>query len=529
MTVIALPVTTRAASAEPELNRMLALVLMACGMFMALLDTQIVSASIREIQAGLAATPEEISLVQTSYLIAEVIMIPLSGWLSRMLSTRWLFVLSACGFTLASLGCASAWNIESMALFRALQGFIGGAMIPVAFAAGFAMYPAEKHQAKVGAVLGLMATLAPAMGPTIGGWVTSAMSWRWLFLINIVPGIAISVMAARVLWIDRPAPALARSFDVAGAVLLALFLGCLQYTLDEGPRRGWTEDTLIASLFVVSAVAGVLLIVRCLHRADPLVDLHAFGNRNFAIGCMISFIIGIGMYCSIYLTPVFLGQVRGYDAFSIGTTVFITGVFQIGATFLAVTLRKWFGARSILLLGFATVATSFWLFSHIDSGWGGNELWLPQALRGMGTMLCVIPITGVALGGLTPAQLKGASGLFNLMRNLGGAIGLALINTELFYNRLHLHYANMSTQLGSAQVNSGTAQGRLADLMADRFVDAGQITQAALKVLDKMVMREALTLSFADVYLLLASCFVVGALLVILVRETQAQAAPPAH
>ena len=502
---------------------LLAFLFMAFGMFMALLDTQIIASSITEIQAGLSATPEEISSMQTSYLIAEVIMIPMSGWFSRMLSTRWLFTISAGGFTLASLGCAFSWNIESMLVFRALQGFLGGAMIPTAFASGFMMFPGEKNQAKVAAVLGLVATLAPVLGPTIGGLITSTFSWRWLFFVNIFPGILITLVVPHLVKIDKPDIGLAKNFDFAGAILLAVFLGGLQYVLDEGPRRGWFENEFLLGLICVSALSAILFIVRSLYFNHPVVDLRAFKNRNFLIGCMLSFIVGIGLYGSIYLTPVFLGQIRGYDAMQIGTTVFVTGLFQVLATFLTIILHKQMSSKAILFVGFATFVLSCAMFNQIDASWGFGELLIPQALRGLATMLCVIPLTSVALGALKPEELKGASGIYNLMRNLGGAIGLAHINTELFYNRLSLHYRHLVEHLNAASSNMNLDLERLSDMFGARIADTDKVALVSLKLLTHLITREALTLSFADVYLQMEAVFVLGAILVFLLKANSAE------
>lgn len=503
--------------------------LMAFGMFMALLDTQILGSSIREIQAGLSATPEEVSLIQTSYLIAEVIMIPMAGWFSRILSTRWLFTLSCGGFTLASLGCAMAWDINSMIVFRALQGFLGGAMIPTAFASGFIMFPGAKNEAKLAAVLGLMATLAPVLGPTFGGLITDSLSWRWLFFVNIVPGIIVTVLVSYLVRIDRPDWTLLRRFDYAGALFLALFLGGLQYVLDEGPRLGWFEDALLFALAGMALVAAVLFMLRSFSCSQPIVNLRAFKNRNFAVGCLLSFIVGIGLYGSIYLTPVFLGVVRHFNALQIGATVFVTGLFQVLATFMSIALRKRMSNKGMLMLGFATFMASCVMFRHITAEWGFSELLIPQALRGMGTMLCVIPLTTVALGALNEQELKGASGIYNLMRNLGGAIGLALINTNLFYNRLGLHYRHLADRMADA---SSTAQGeidKLAALLGAHIVDADRAGLVSLKLAAEMVKREALVLSFADVYLQMAGAFLFGLLLVALVRPPAPAAASASH
>ena len=218
---------------------------MVLGMFMAILDIQIVCASISDIQAGLAASPDEASWVQTSYLIAEIVMIPLSGWLSRLLSTRVLFVASALGFTLFSLACAGASSLGEMVVFRAAQGFIGGAMIPTVFATTFLLFPGEKRT-QMSVLIGLTATMAPTIGPTLGGWLTEQYSWHWLFLINVPVGLVVAGAVWTCLDIDKPDWSLRRSFDLLGLLLMALFLGALEYVLEEGDRWDWFQDETIA-------------------------------------------------------------------------------------------------------------------------------------------------------------------------------------------------------------------------------------------------------------------------------------------
>ena len=238
---------------------------MVVGMFMAILDIQIVSASISDIQAGLAASPDEASWVQTSYLIAEIVMIPLSGWLSRLLSTRVLFVASTLGFTLFSLACAGASSLGEMVVFRAAQGFIGGAMIPTVFATTFLLFSAEKRT-QMSVLIGLTATLAPTIGPTLGGWLTEQFSWHWLFLINVPVGLAVAGAVWSWLDIDRPDYALRRSFDLIGLILMAVFLGAAEYVLEEGNRWDWFADETIAWAGVTSAIAGALFFWRMLVR-----------------------------------------------------------------------------------------------------------------------------------------------------------------------------------------------------------------------------------------------------------------------
>ena len=280
-------------------RRLLAFVTMCFGMFMAFLDIQIVSSSLAEIQAGLSASADEIPWVQTSYLIAEVIAIPLSGFLSRALGTRVLFTASAAGFTLASIMCGLSSSIDSMIVWRALQGFIGGGMVPTVFASAYLIFPGER-QKYVAPVVGLIATLAPTIGPTIGGYVTDAMSWHWLFFINIVPGIVVTAATYFLVDFDKPDHSLLDHFDWWGLISMAGFLGALEYVLEEGPRKDWFDDGAIAVLAIVSALSAVAFFARVLTARVPIVDLRAFLNRNFAVGSLFSFVLGIGLYGLTY-------------------------------------------------------------------------------------------------------------------------------------------------------------------------------------------------------------------------------------
>src|ERR1700682_5628903 len=235
--------------------------IMAFGNFMALLDTQIVAASLNSIQAGLSAGPDEIAWVQTAYLMAEIVMIPLAAFLSQAISTRWLFTISAVLFTLSSLLCGIAWSIQSMTAFRALQGFVGGAMVPTVFATGFALF-SGKSRAMIPAVLGVVSTLAPTLGPTVGGWITDTMSWRWLFFINVFPGAAIAILLPLLGRVDEPHPAMLKRIDWLHVASLAIFLGALQYVLEEGPRHQWFEDETVKTMSWISFIGALVFFER---------------------------------------------------------------------------------------------------------------------------------------------------------------------------------------------------------------------------------------------------------------------------
>ena len=517
---LASPAGTPPASDAIPARRIFAFLAMVFGMFMAILDIQIVSASLAEIQAGLSASADEIAWVQTAYLIAEVIMIPLSGYLSRALSTRVFFTIAAAGFTVASVLCAMSTSINEMILWRAVQGFIGGGMIPGVFAAAFTIFPASKRPI-VSPLIGLIATLAPTIGPTIGGYLSHAFSWHWLFLINVVPGIGVSIAAWTLIDFDKPDHSLLKRFDWLGLASMAAFLGSLEYVLEEGTRLDWFQSHEIVFFTGLMLVGCVLFFWRALTRDDPLVDLYAFQNRNFAFGSLFSFTMGIGLYGLTYLYPVYLGRIRGYDALMIGETMFVTGLAMFLTAPIAGRLSAKLDPRIMMMIGFGGFALGTWLASFVTADWDFNELLVPQILRGCSLMLCMVPINNLALGTLPPQQLKNASGLYNLTRNLGGAVGLALINTFL-NSRTDLHIARLHEAVAAGRQ---VAEENLA-MLTQRFADYGDAAESmALALMNQRAHKQALVMAFGDIFLALTFVFATLVVLALFMRKP-ARAAP---
>src|SRR6185437_7498893 len=300
---------------------------MSVGMLLAILDIQIVASSLPDIQVGLHLALAQLSWVQTAYLIAEVVAIPLTGWLTRVMSTRGAFLACICGFTGASLACAASDSFWSLIAARVLQGFCGGALIPLVFSAIFLMFQGL-GRSRAALVAGLLAMLAPTLGPAVGGFITDRFSWHWLFLINVPPGIIVALLVAWAVDIDLPDWRCFGSVDLLALPLLAVFLGSLQLLLKEAPHRGWgsTEGLLLIGVCVV---CGGGVIRRSLRHPAPLIDLWAFRNRNFAVGCCFSFVLGIGLYGATFLLPVYLGLIRNYDALAIGEIMMVTGAAQL--------------------------------------------------------------------------------------------------------------------------------------------------------------------------------------------------------
>ncbi len=495
-----LPAPSSAAIDAIPSRRLLAFFAMCFGMFMAFLDIQIVSSSLAEIQAGLSASADEIPWVQTSYLVAEVVAIPLSGFLSRALGTRILFAISAAGFTLASIMCGMSGSIGSMILWRAIQGFIGGGMVPTVFASAYLLFTGPR-QKLVAPIVGLIATLAPTVGPTVGGYLTDTLSWHWLFFINVVPGVIVTFATIILVDFDQPDFGLLRNFDWSGLISMAGFLGPLEYVLEDGPRYDWFDDDTVTMMAMASAISAVIFFGRVLTAKAPIVDLRAFSNRNFSVGSLFSFVLGIGLYGLTYMYPLYLVQVRGYDALMIGETMFVSGLAMFLTAPIAGQFSERFDPRLVLMAGFALFAVGTWQMTYVTRDWDFWELLSPQVLRGIGLMLAIVPVTNTALGTLPPERVKNASGLFNLTRNLGGAIGLAAINTAL-NDRLDLHLARLHDAINWA---NPAALEALRD-MASRFT--GSDAQGmALKQMFAFVRLQAEVMSFADVFLMLTVLF----------------------
>jgi MFS transporter, DHA2 family, multidrug resistance protein len=511
--------------AQPRLRDWVGVLAMVFGMFLAIMDVQIVTSSLIQIQGGLSASPDEISWVQTAYLIADVVMVPLSGMLSRIVSTRVMFVGATLGFTAASALCATATSLHQMILYRALQGFCGGAITPAVFPVVYTKFQGATL-ARIMVLISLILNLSSTLGPTIGGYLTDTFSWHWLFLVNIVPGIAVAAVVWLAIDIDKPDFSLLRYFDVAGLLLMAVFLGCLEYALEEGPRWDWLQDATIRAAAVLSGTAGVFFFLRVLTYRQPIVDLRAFLNRNFAIGSSYTFVIGAGLYGGTYLVPLFLAEVRGYSSLQIGLTVVVTGLTQMLISPFTTIVARNLDLRIMLAIGIGTFAGAMYLTAGLTNEASFAELLWPQALRGFALMFCFLPANLLALGTLRPDQLKNAAGLYSLTRDLGGAIGLAVLGTVIS-TRQQYHWNRLIEDINPARRAVRhfleTQEGRLGDLVA------GDAHRAAVRLLANVVQREALVMSFNDALLLLGGLFAAALVLMPLVRSPRSAMTADRH
>jgi len=514
-----------ATTPAPTLRDWLGVLAMVVGLFMAIMDVQIVTSSLTQIQGGLSASPDEISWVQTSYLIADVVMVPLSGTLSRLLSTRVLFVTAALGFTGASALCATATSLGQMIVYRAMQGFSGGAMMPLVFPVIYTKFRMPQL-ATVMVLISLILNMSSTLGPTIGGFLTDTWSWHWLFLVNLAPGIAVAVTVWLLVDIDKPELSLLRHFDLTGLMLMALFLGCLQYALQEGPRWDWLSDDTIRAAVVVSSIASVFFFWRVLTYHQPIVDLRAFTNRNFTLGSFYTFVVGTGMYSTTYLIPLFLAQVRGFSSLQIGETVVVTGLAQLAMSPISPLLARKMDLRVMLGIGIGLFAVAMYLTAQLTNQAGFVELFVPQVVRGIALMMCYIPANIIALSSVPQDKLKNSAGLYNLTRDLGGAIALATIGT-LMNSRLHFHWNRLIEAINPAR----PAVQHYLDMQANHLDPSvpGDAGRAAVKLLANLVQREALVLTYNDAIMLIGGLFVAALFMMPLVRRPRATPMSPGH
>lgn len=328
-----------------------------------------------------------------------------------------------------------------------------------------------------------------------------------------MPGILVTIAAITLIDFDKPNYSLFERFDWVGLIFMALFLGALEYVLEDGPRYDWFEDSTIAFAAVVSAASAVIFFARVLMARQPIVDLRAFVDRNFALGSMFSFVLGIGLYGLTYLYPIYLSQIRGYNALMIGETMFISGATMFLTAPIVGKLVTRVDSRLMLAAGFAIVAISNWEMSYLTKDWDFGELFVPQILRGFGMMLAIVPITNISLGTLAPDRLKNASGLFNLTRNLGGAVGLAALNTVLD-KRIDLHLARLHESITWARKPVLETLNGLA-----ARIPGSDAQTMALKQLFLFTRQQGTVMAFADVFLMLCLLFLTFAALVWLMRR----------
>lgn len=524
------PSQTAAAKAEPAIpaKTWIAVIGATLGAFMAVLNIQIVNASLADIQGAIGAGIDDGGWISTSYLIAEIVVIPLSGWLAQVFSIRRYLLTNAVLFLLLSVACAFAQDLPQMIVLRAIQGFTGGVLIPMAFTLIITLLPKSKQPVGL-ALFALSATFAPAIGPTIGGYLTENWGWQFIFYVNLVPG---AVMIA-MLWFSleaKPAKlSLLREGDWAGIATMAIGLAALQTVLEEGNKDDWFGSAFIVRLSVIAAVALAAFLWIELTTKKPLLNLRLLLRRNFGFGMLANFLLGIALYGSVFILPVYLSRIQGYNAEQIGMVLAWTGLPQLLLIPLVPRLMKRFDPRLIIGIGFALFAASNFMNIYMTNDYGSDQLFWPNIVRALGQALVLAPLSAVATAGIEPENAGSASGLFNMMRNLGGAVGIAVLQT--FLTKREQYHSNVLTQ--SVSMLEQATRNRI-DQLTQYFLNHGiadhaEATHRAVIAIGKIVQKQAFILAFSDTFYLLGAALIVALIATLLLKKPDHLASGGAH
>ena len=468
------------------------------GAFMGVLDIQITNSSLQDIQAALGATLEEGSWISTAYLVAEIVVIPLTGWLSQVFSIRRYILVNAALFIFFSICCASAWDLSSMIVFRALQGATGGILIPMAFTNMLVTLPPSKQPIGM-ALFGITATFAPSIGPTLGGWLTNNYSWHYIFYLNVIPGLLLLAGVWYGIKQQPPKPELLKQGDWWGIISMAIGLASLQVVLEEGSRKDWFSSSLIITLGAIAATFLSLFFWIELTRKQPFINLRLLRDRNFGLASIVNISLGVGLYGSIYLLPLYLVQIQKYNALQIGEVLMWAGIPQLFLIPFVPKLIQLVDSRLVIGMGVIVFSISCFMNSDLTNLSGIEQLRWSQLVKAMGQPLIMVPLSAVATAGLPKSQAGSASGLFNMMRNLGGSFGIAALAT-LLTQREKFH----SNRLGDAisLYNPETQQrvDTLTQLFVSKGADFNTAQSQAFQAIANTVSRESYVMAFNDCF-----------------------------
>ncbi len=505
---------------SPSVNPWMIAAAVMVSTFMTVLNTSIANVALPHIAGDLSASTDESTWVLTSYLIANAIMIPAAGWIARRIGRRRLLMFSIALFTGASLLCGMAINLPMLVVARVLQGMGGGGMQPLAQSILLESFP-RRLQGTAMAVYGTGIVVAPVIGPTLGGWVTDSYSWRWIFYINLPVGLFALVMAK--MFIEDPPylrQALRGVIDYLGFGAMAIWLGTMQVVLDKGEDADWFEASWIRWFTAVSVMALIAFVFRELTCREPIVQLRVLADRNFRVGTLINVIYGFALYGTTALLPLFLQTLMGYPALNAGLAVSPRGFGSIFAMILVGRLVNYVDGRLLMVSGFGLLAYSIFMLSHINLSISMAAVILPNILNGFATGLLFVPLTTMTMGHLRKEEMGNAAGVYNLMRNLGGGIGIASVTALLQRNaQAHQNYLAANVTAGSP-----TTMAFLQGLQSKFSVggaSAYDAQQRAMGALYRSIQQQASLLAYADNFRLLGYLALLCALLAMLYRRVQ--------
>ncbi|CAN7481759.1 DHA2 family efflux MFS transporter permease subunit [Rhizobium sp. LjRoot258] len=498
------------------------------GAFMAILNIQITNASLLEIEGGIGTGVDNGAWISTSYLIGEIVVIPLTAYFSSVFSFRRYILVNSVLFPIFSIACAFAHDLGTMILLRGLQGFAGGVLIPMAFTMVLTKLP-KVQQPRGLALFALSVTFAPAIGPTIGGFLTENYGWQTIFFINAVPSTIMVIALALTLEKQPMQLHLLKEGDWAGIFTMAIGLSALQTVLEEGNKEDWFSSPFIVKLSIVAVVFLVTFIWIELAVEKPLVKLRLLKQRNFGIGVAVNVLVGVALFGTVYILPQYLGQVQRYNAEQIGNVLAWTGLPQLLLIPLVPLLMKRFDARYIGFLGISIFAISCFMNITLSADNAGDQFWIPNIVRAVGQALVLTPITAITTAGIAASDAAAASGLTNMLRNLGGAVGTASLGTILTKReQFHSNIIGQSVTLARDEVRDRLSQ-TTNYFLAHGVSDPAVASKKAIVLLGQIVKRQALILGFSDTFAVIGVVLAIAAFALLLTRKSQAGGGAGAH
>jgi DHA2 family multidrug resistance protein len=488
------------------------------GTFMVVLDTTVVNVSLPHIAGSLSSSIDETTWALTSYLAANAIVLPMTGWLGNHFGRKRILILSLVGFTASSFMCGLAFNLPSLVVFRILQGMSGGTLQPISQAVLLEAFP-PKDRGKAMGFFGLGIVVAPILGPVLGGWLTDNYSWRWVFYINVPVGI-LAVIAARMFVFDPPyIRRTAERVDGIGIFLLAIGIGALQIALDKGRQEDWFASHLILVLFILAVVGLALFVLRELNSDHPIVHFSVFKDRTYSMGVFLTTLLGFVLYGSLVLLPILLQTLWGYPSIDAGIAMAPRGVGSFIAMPVVGLLTAKIDTRKLVVAGLLSGGLTLVWLSKLNLQAGYWDVFWPQLVQGIALSLLFVPLTTITMAHIGREEMGNATSIFNLMRNIGGSIGIAIASTMLA-NRQQFHRAVLGEHIDmySPQIRSAIDQIRA--MMMARGADAVTATQRAYALMAGQVQRQAAMMAFLDMFWLLGVIFIVAIPLVFLMRAT---------
>jgi DHA2 family multidrug resistance protein len=521
--------SAEAAAAEPwrsDVNPWIIAASVMLATFMEVLDTSVANVALPHIAGNLSASTEESTWVLTSYLVSNAIILPATGWLSSYFGRKRFLIFCIVMFTVSSAMCGAAASLGFLVVARILQGAGGGALQPIAQAVLLESFPPAKRGAAM-AVYGLGVVVAPIIGPTLGGWITDNYSWRWIFYINIPIGM-LAVFMAQTFLTDPPYLRKAKvgQIDYIGFGLMAIGLAAFQIMLDKGQQEDWFESTFIVVLAAVAVATLAGFVVRELTTAEPIVDLHVFKNRNFAVGTFMMAVMGAVLYGTIALLPLFLQTMLGYPALESGMTVSPRGFGSMISMVIVGRLVAKMDGRMLIAFGFAILGFATYLLTDINLQITSSTVMWPNVISGLAMGFIFVPLTTVAMGTLANEQMGNATGIYNLMRNSGGSIGIAAA-TALLSRSAQTHQAVLSAHLTPYDSPFRSAVERIGGGLAGHLAP-GASTRAAYGMIYGELVKQANVLAFVDTFRLLAVMCFFCVPLVFLFKRVKAKKGPAA-